>query len=107
MGYLDNAEVLVRLEDLAITGYERYPGDTSTHDVVVYRDLRDRDMFDGEPVLRVDGTPGGWYLATLLEKGVENQPQTMYIDYGQGWVLWNYREVLNAALQGLFKAMRY
>ena len=57
-------------------------------------------------VLVIDGTPGQWYIETLLlgwpepdEAKVIKVPETMSIDAGQEWIVLNWREVMTAAIK--------
>jgi len=46
--------------------------------------------------LQIEGTPGSWYLATLLEDGgYTSDTQTLDIDHGQGWTILNPKELLD------------
>jgi len=56
-----------------------------------------------EWVLRIDGTPGSWYMKTLLERPV-TRSSSMALDVGQGWTCLNFSEVLQAAVKTICTA---
>lgn len=47
-------------------------------------------------VLVIEGTPGRWYISTLLEND-QKFPDGIAIDFGQKWYCTNFQEVLNEA----------
>lgn len=49
-------------------------------------------------VLRIEGTPGSWYLSTLLEGSPTN---TIWIDLGQDWKCINLLEILREAVRSI------
>ena len=51
-------------------------------------------------VLVIEGTPGQWYMSTLMERiGKSGLQKTIRIDYGRRWKCINFHEVLEAALE--------
>ena len=46
-------------------------------------------------ILRIDGTPGSWYMSTILEGGIRDK---ISIDYGQRWDCINFREIMQEAI---------
>ncbi len=55
---------------------------------------------DGLMTVKVDTTPGQWYLGTLLEDDSKAERETLSI-YGNDWIWTNYSE----AMAELFKEM--
>jgi hypothetical protein len=48
-------------------------------------------------VVHIDGTPGSWYLSTLLNKEWGDVSDTIYVDYGQQWAVTGMLEVIRKA----------
>lgn len=44
------------------------------------------------PVLVIDGTPGSWYVKTLIDNFF---PKGLAIDFGQGWVCTNINDIIS------------
>lgn len=61
----------------------------------IYRVYLTDSQGNEEPVVRIEGTPGGWYYETLLDDGRDKAP-TISIDHGQGWVCVNFISVMKA-----------
>lgn len=49
-------------------------------------------------VLVVKGTPGRWYMTTLLDADDPTRDR-IYVDYGQRWMITNFDKVMEAALK--------
>jgi hypothetical protein len=47
-------------------------------------------------VLHIDGTPGHWYMSTLLEGDWKRD--RIAIDHGQGWYVENFRDIMIEAI---------
>lgn len=47
-------------------------------------------------VLRIEDTPGHWYMSTLLEDG--RFPETISVDLGQKWDIINFGDVMREAV---------
>jgi hypothetical protein len=54
--------------------------------------------FSNRWVLRIKGTPGSWYMSTLLERGVQSQ---IALDFGQGWMCTNFAEIMREAMDNI------
>jgi hypothetical protein len=50
-------------------------------------------------VLVVKGTPGRWYMTTLLDHTEGPLPNNIYVGYGQLWLITNFNLVMRAALK--------
>ena len=50
-------------------------------------------------VLVVTGTPGRWYMTTLMEAADVPLRDRIYVDYGQRWMITNFDLVMKAALK--------
>jgi hypothetical protein len=51
-------------------------------------------------VLIIEGTPGQWFMSTLMERvGKSGLQESIWIDMGRRWKCINFREVLEAALE--------
>ena len=73
------------------------------HEYPVSLELDSNGMKYGGVVLNINGTPGSWYLKSILDKGEQNLPKTISIDFGQQWTCINMDEVLKEALKKVKK----
>ena len=78
-------------------------GGGKVYEYPVSLELDSDGMKYGGVVLRINNTPGSWYLKTILDKGEKNLPKTISIDYGQNWSCINMDEVLKEALKKVKK----
>lgn len=51
--------------------------------------LRDGAGFGRSPIVSIDGTPGKWFMSTLIA----HRDNRLSIDYGQGWYCTNWNEI--------------
>lgn len=71
---------------------------TSNGDKYSYAVLLRKDNYGtGKIVLRLEGTPGQWYLETLLNRESRGDRDYIAIDFGQNWIWTNPNEVLEVA----------
>lgn len=57
------------------------------------------DVMGWKWLLRIEGTPGHWYMSTLLEYGGYPRGKFISIDAGQGWNVINFDEVMAEAIE--------
>lgn len=48
-------------------------------------------------ILRIDNTPGSWYMSTLIKGGFP-RGERIAVDAGQNWVILNFGEILAEAV---------
>lgn len=81
-----------------IKAVSKVRGDEYEHDVVLY--FITSGHIKNSWILSIEGTPGNWYMSTLLEnfqkKGV---PEYIWIDWGTRWSCTNWRKVLGEAVK--------
>jgi hypothetical protein len=63
--------------------------------------LRHSEYWGYKWVLVIKGTPGSWYMTTLLDDGYGPQRSMIYIDFGQRWCCTNFEEVLAEAKRNI------
>lgn len=71
--------------------------DNHGHQYDVWLEFHPSEVMGWKWVLRIDGTPGHWYMSTLLEGGYP-RGNLASIDYGQNWNVTNFGEVLEEAV---------
>lgn len=54
------------------------------------------DAAEAKWILRIERTPGSWFMSTLLE--YPERRTRISIDYGQGWEVTNFDEIMAEAI---------
>jgi hypothetical protein len=63
--------------------------------------LRESKYWGYKWVLVIKGTPGSWYMTTLLYTDYGPQRGMIYIDFGQRWCCTNFDEVFSEAKRNI------